>query len=152
MCTTSCDLFPTPPPMTKITVETTVNVPVADAWKAWTEPEAIMKWCSGHPDWHTPRAENDLREGGTFVTRMEAKDGSMGFDFGGTYTTVVPNERIEYVMDDKREVQIAFEDQGDKTHIVETFDAETQNSVEMQRAGWQGIMDNFKTYAEGQKA
>lgn len=113
-----------------------------------------MQWCSGSPDWHTPSSTNDLKEGGTFTTRMEAKDGSMGFDFGGTYTKVIEHEKIEYSMDDKRAVSITFEDhpstgsgQG-STHVVEIFDAEEQNSVEMQQAGWQNIMDNFKKHTE----
>jgi uncharacterized protein YndB with AHSA1/START domain len=135
---------------TRITVETTVNVPVEAAWNAWNDPEAIKQWCSGSPDWHTPRATVDLREGGTFSSRMEAKDGSMGFDFGGTYTKVIPHQQIEYTMEDGRKVEITFEDQGGTTHIVETFDAEGKNPVEMQRAGWQTIMDNFKTYTEAQ--
>lgn len=134
--------------MTQITVETTVNTSIENAWHCWTTPECIMQWCSGSPDWHTQKATNDLKEGGTFVTRMEAKDGSVGFDFGGTYSTVVEYKQIEYTMDDGRKVSIAFEGQDGSTHIVETFDAENENPVEMQRAGWQTIMDNFKKHAE----
>lgn len=134
--------------MTAITVETTVNRSPEDVWHCWTTPECIVQWCTGSPDWHTPKSENDLREGGKFITRMEAKDGTMGFDFGGTYTKIVEHEQIEYSMDDKREVSITFESNGDGTHITETFDAEEQNPVEMQRQGWQNIMDNFKKHTE----
>lgn len=133
---------------TQITVKTTVNVPVAKAWKTWTTPEDIMQWNSASEDWHTPKAENDLRTGGTFSSRMEAKDGSMGFDFGGTYDNVVTNELIEYTMSDGRKVTINFAGYGDTTDITETFDAETENSEELQRAGWQSIMDNYKKYTE----
>lgn len=135
--------------MTQITVETTVERPIADVWHCWATPECIMQWCSGSADWHTPKATNDLREGGTFTTRMEAKDGSVGFDFGGTYTKVVENQQIDYTMDgDGRKVSISFEDRDGQTHVVETFDAESENPVEMQRAGWQTIMDNFKRHTE----
>lgn len=134
--------------MTKITVETTVNVPAEKAWTCWNTPECINAWSTGHPDWHTKDAQVDLREGGSFSSRMEAKDGSAGFDFGGSFTKVVPNKQLEYTMDDGRTVQISFEDQGGKTRIVETFDAETENSDEMQRQGWQGILDNFKAHVE----
>lgn len=133
---------------TQITVKTTVNVPVAKAWKTWTTPEDIMQWNSASEDWHTPKAENDLRTGGTFSSRMEAKDGSMGFDFGGTYDNVVTNELIAYTMSDGRKVTISFAGYGNTTDIVETFDAETENPEEMQRAGWQSIMDNYKKYTE----
>lgn len=133
---------------TKITVATTVNAPVEKVWDMWNKPEHITQWNSASPDWHAPRAENDLREGGSFSCRMEAKDGSFGFDFGGTYDKVDTHKRIEYTMSDGRQVQIGFTPQGDQTTIEETFDAETQNSEELQRTGWQAIMDNFKKYAE----
>lgn len=133
---------------TPITVETTVNAPVATVWKCWTEPEHITQWNAASDDWHSPSATNDLREGGTFTARMEAKDGSAGFDFGGTYTKVVDQKEIAYTMDDGRKVSVTFEDKGDQTHVIETFDAETQNSPELQRAGWQSILDNFKKHAE----
>ena len=133
---------------TKITVATTVNAPVEKVWDMWNKPEHITQWNSASPDWHAPRAENDLREGGSFSCRMEAKDGSFGFDFGGTYDKVENHRRIEYTMSDGRQVQISFTPQGDQTAIEETFDAESQNSEELQRTGWQAIMDNFKKYAE----
>lgn len=131
-----------------ITVETTVNAPIEKVWDAWNNPEDIKQWCVGSPDWHTPSASVELKEGGTFTTRMEAKDGSMGFDMSGTYTTVSEHKEIAYTMGDGRKVRITFEDQGGTVHIVETFDAESENPPEMQRQGWQGILDNFKKHVE----
>ena len=133
---------------TKITVEATVNAPVEKVWKAWNDPQHIKNWCAASDDWHAPKAENDLRTGGTFNTRMEAKDGSFGFDFGGVYDNVKKNELIEYTMGDGRQVHVTFSPAGDQTKIVETFDAEATNPVEMQRGGWQAILDNFKKYTE----
>lgn len=133
---------------TKITVEATVNAPVEKVWKTWSEPQHIKQWCAASDDWHAPKAENDLRTGGTFSTRMEAKDGSFGFDFGGVYDNVKKNELIEYTMGDGRKVRVIFTPTGDITKIVETFDAETTNPVDMQRTGWQAILDNFKKYTE----
>ena len=133
---------------TKITIEATVNAPVEKVWKLWSGPEHITKWASASDDWHTPRAENDLRTGGKFSSRMEAKDGSMGFDFGGVYDNVKENELIEYTMGDDRRVIINFMGKGNETKIVQTFDAEETNPVEMQRGGWQAILNNFKKYAE----
>ena len=131
-----------------ITVQTTVNAPIERIWRLWTNPEHITKWNSASDDWHTPRAENDLRNGGKFTSRMEARDGSMGFDFAGVYDEVRQNERIVYTMSDGRKVTIDFTDDGDKTTIVESFDPEAENPREMQQAGWQAILDNFKKYAE----
>ncbi len=136
---------------TPITVEATIDAPIEKVWEFWTTPEHIMQWNSASPDWHTPKAENDLREGGTFSSRMEARDGSVGFDFGGTYTTVIEHKEIAYTMSDGRKVRVTFDGQGDHTHVTETFDAESQNSPEMQKAGWQSILDNFKTYTEKQR-
>ena len=133
---------------TQITVEATVNAPVEKVWKTWSEPQHITKWCAASEDWHAPKAENDLRTGGKFSTRMEAKDGSFGFDFGGVYDNVKKNELIEYTMGDGRKVQVTFSPSGDQTKIVETFEAESTNPVEMQRGGWQAILDNFKKYTE----
>lgn len=135
---------------TKITVESKINAPVEKVWKAWTTPDDVMKWNNASDDWHTPRAENDLRPGGQFEYRMEARDGSFGFDFGGTYDEVVSNKKIAYTMSDGRRVEITFEGIGDTTNVKETFDAETINSVELQRNGWQAILDNFKRHAESQ--
>lgn len=133
---------------TMLTVECTVNAPVATVWESWTKPQHITQWCYASPEWHTPRAENDLRTGGRFVTRMEAKDGSMGFDFGGTYDKVRTNEYIEYTMDDNRKAIINFVAEGNTVKVVESFEAESTNPLEMQQAGWQSILDNFKTYTE----
>jgi uncharacterized protein YndB with AHSA1/START domain len=133
---------------TSITIETTVNAPVAKVWKTWTEPAHIIQWGSPSPEWHTPRAENDLRVGGKFLSRMEARDGSMGFDFGGVYSLVTENEAIDYTMGDGRKAWIRFTSNGNQTKIVETFEAENENSIEMQRAGWQAILDSFKAHTE----
>lgn len=133
---------------TQVTVKNTVNAPVEKVWKYWSDPQHITKWCSPSDDWHTPRAENDLRTGGAFVSRMEAKDGSFGFDFGGVYDNVVENKLIEYTIADGRKVVIHFNAKGNETEVVETFDTENMNPVEMQRAGWQAILDNFKKYTE----
>jgi len=133
---------------TKITVESTVNAPVEKVWNYWSTPEHITKWCTASDDWHTPFAQNDLRTGGKFSSRMEAKDGSFGFDFGGVYDLVKTNELIEYTMGDGRKVEIHFITDGNKTKIVETFDAETTNPIETQQGGWQAILDNFKKYTE----
>jgi uncharacterized protein YndB with AHSA1/START domain len=133
---------------TKITVETTVKAPVSKTWKFWNEPEDIKNWCSASEDWHAPHAENDLQTGKRFMTTMAAKDGSMSFDFGGVYTNIEPHKEIAYTMDDGREVTVMFTDLGNETKVVETFEAETSNPEEMQRGGWQAILDNFKKYAE----
>lgn len=132
----------------QITVETTINAPIEKIWEYWTKPEHITKWCNASDDWHAPSATNDLRVGGTFTTRMEAKDGSAGFDFGGTYTTVEEFKKIEYTMggEDGRKVSIEFIPEGEGVKIIETFEAESQNPVDMQKAGWQSILDNFKKY------
>ena len=131
-----------------ITVETTVNAPVEKVWQLWSSPEHITKWNSASPDWHTPRATNDLRAGGKFTSRMEAKDGSMGFDFEGVYDEVRENEHLAYTMADGRKVTVNFTEDGGKTRVVETFDPEAENPREMQQAGWQAILDSFKKYAE----
>lgn len=131
-----------------ITIETTVNAPVAKVWQYWTEPAHITQWNCASNDWHSPRAENDVTTGGKFNIRMEAKDGSMGFDFGGTYDKVVVNELIAFTMGDGRKVSVGFIPEGQGTRIVESFEAETENSVEMQQSGWQSILNNFKKYTE----
>ena len=133
---------------TSITVENTINAPVEKVWAYWSAPEHITKWNNASEDWHSPRAENDLRTGGKFSARMEAKDGSMGFDFGGTYDEVKTNEVIAYTMSDGRKVVVNFTKEGDQTKVIETFDAEETNPIEMQRGGWQAILDNFKKYVE----
>ena len=133
---------------TTITIEATVNAPVQKVWNYWTSPEHITKWNNASPDWHTPSATNDLRPGGKFNSRMEAKDGSVGFDFWGTYDVVKPNEYIEYTMGDGRKVKNTFTGKGNQTHITSSFEAENENPIEMQKGGWQAILDNFKSYTE----
>lgn len=131
-----------------LTVETLINAPLGKVWENFTNPEAIKHWNNASPDWHTPTAQNDLRKGGSFSYRMEAKDGSFGFDFGGVYDDVVEKELIEYTMGDGRTVKVLFKEEDGQTEVVETFEAEDQNSLEMQQAGWQAILDNFKNYVE----
>lgn len=133
---------------TVITIETTVNAPVSKVWSVWTEPDHIKKWNSASDDWHTTSSENDVRVGGKFSSRMEAKDGSFGFDFGGIYDEVKENELLAYTLGDERKVRVIFADNGDNTVISESFEAEETNPVEMQRGGWQAILDNFKKYTE----
>jgi uncharacterized protein YndB with AHSA1/START domain len=131
-----------------ITVENTVNAAVNKAWQYFTLPQHITQWNNASEDWHTPLAENDLRVGGKFLYRMEAKDGSMGFDFWGVYDEVKTNELIAYTMGDSRKAKITFSSFGNQTKIVTIFDAETENPVELQKSGWQAILDNFKKYTE----
>jgi len=133
-----------------ITVQTNVNAPIEKVWRLWSEPEHITKWVTASGEWHTPRAENDLRTGGQFSSRMEAKDGSMGFDFAGVYDEVRENEYIGYTLGDGRKVTIDFKTDGDGTAIVQTFEPESENPREMQQGGWQAILDSFKRYAEKQ--
>jgi len=133
---------------TILTVENTINAPIEKVWEYWTKPEHLTKWNNASDDWHTPWAKNDLRQGGSFAARMEAKDGSMGFDFGGVYDAVKPNEYIEYTLGDGRKVKINFTANGNTTKVVERFEAETANSLELQQGGWQAILDNFKKYTE----
>lgn len=134
--------------MNKITIETTIDAPLEKVWDFWGKPEHITKWNAASDDWHTPRAENDLRTGGKFSSRMEAKDGSVGFDFEGIYGEVIDHQKIAYAMSDGRQVEILFEDLDGKTKVTEHFDPETENSSDMQREGWQAILDNFKKYVE----
>ena len=131
-----------------IIIETTVKAPVSKVWEYWTKPEHIIKWNNASDDWHTTKAESDLREGGKFSSRMEAKDGSFGFDFGGVYDKLKENELIEYTIGDGRKVKITFSNNGTETKVVETFEAENTNSIEMQKGGWQAILDNFRKYTE----
>lgn len=133
----------------RITVEAVVNRPLEDVWEIWTNPLHVVEWNSASPDWHTPKAENDLRSGGMFNYLMAARDGSFQFEFFGTYDEVLPLKRIAYTMGDGRKVEVDFMEQEGSVRVTETFDAEETNPVEMQRAGWQSIMDHFKEYAEG---
>jgi uncharacterized protein YndB with AHSA1/START domain len=131
-----------------INVQATVNAPVEKTWKYFTEPDHITKWAFASPDWHAPRAENDLRKGGRFLTAMAAKDGSFAFDFTGVYDNVAKNKEIQYTIDDGRKVKITFESKGNATTVTETFEAESENPIEMQRGGWQAILDSFKNHVE----
>lgn len=134
--------------LTPITVETTINAPIAHVWQCWTEPGHITRWCQASPDWHAPYAANDVQAGGKFKTTMAAKDGSMSFDFEGVYDSVTPNSHMAYSMADGRRVQVWFTETDGTTQVKETFDPENQNPVEMQQAGWQAILDSFKNYTE----
>ncbi len=133
-----------------ITIEATVHAPIEKVWEYWTVPAHITKWNNASDEWHTPYAENDLRAGGKFVSRMEAKDGSFGFDFGGIYDEVRNHEFISYKLEDGRKVQITFIAEENDTKVIEVFEAEAANPIEMQQEGWQAILDNFKRHAEQQ--
>lgn len=133
---------------TDVTVETIVNAPVEKVWRYWNEPKHITQWCFAIDTWHAPKAENDLRVGGKLITTMAAKDGSMSFDFEGVYDKVENHKLIEYTIVDGRKVKIVFTSNGNETKVTETFETETTNPVEMQRGGWQAILDNFKKYTE----
>jgi uncharacterized protein YndB with AHSA1/START domain len=133
---------------TAITVQVTVNAPVEKVWEFWGNPEHITKWCHASDDWHAPYADNDLQTGGKFKTTMAAKDGSFSFDFGGVYSNVKEYSLIEYGLEDGRKVKIGFVSQDGATIVTETFDPESINPIEMQRGGWQAILDNFKNYTE----
>ncbi|WP_184542194.1 SRPBCC family protein [Mucilaginibacter sp. FT3.2] len=133
---------------TAITVTATINAPVTKVWEFWSKPEHITKWCNASDDWHVPYADNDLRVDGKFKTTMAAKDGSFSFDFGGIYTDVQENSLIAYGIEDGRHVKIEFTEHDGATTVTETFDPETTNPIEMQRGGWQAILDNLKKYTE----
>jgi uncharacterized protein YndB with AHSA1/START domain len=134
-----------------ITIETEVKAPIEKIWEHWNEPAHIVQWATASDDWHTTRATNDLKPGGQFVTRMEAKDGSMGFDFAGTYTNVVPMKKIAYKIGDGRNVDIDFISKDNGYRIIEKFEAEEENPIEMQQGGWQAILNNFKKNVESNK-
>lgn len=131
-----------------ITVQNNINAPIETVWECWTNPVHITKWNNASDDWHTPYAENDLKTGGRFKSTMASKDGTMSFDFEGEYTLVEQNEAIEYVMADGRKVEISFAATPSGVDVIESFDPETENSEEMQRGGWQAILNNFKKYVE----
>jgi uncharacterized protein YndB with AHSA1/START domain len=137
--------------MLKIVIQTTVKSSIEKVWAAWSTPADINQWNAASDDWHNPRSTNDLRVDGKFSYRMEAKDGSIGFDFEGTYTNVEHGKLIEYVLGDGRTVSIAFDSSVDGIKVVEAFDAEDSNSAEMQRQGWQSILDRFGSYVEASK-
>jgi uncharacterized protein YndB with AHSA1/START domain len=132
----------------KVTVETVVKAELNKVWDVWNTPEDIKQWNTAQADWHTTKSTVDLREGGKFLTHMEAKDGSEGFDFEGTYTRIVPKKAIEYRMSDGREVKVEFVEDPGGVLVKETFDAETENTPELQRQGWQAILDNFGRHVE----
>lgn len=132
----------------KIKVETIINSDIDQVWKAWNTPEDINRWNAASDDWHNPESRLDLKPGGTFSYRMEARDGSMGFDFEGTYSKVIEKNLIEYYMADGREVSVQFIQLEGGVMVVEEFDAETENDPELQRQGWQSILDNFKKHVE----
>lgn len=132
----------------KIKVETLVPIPIEKVWHFWTSPVHIKKWNNASKEWHTPSVENDLREKGKFNYRMEAKDGSSGFDFEGEYTEVKEQKKIKYRLNDGREVEVLFKPVDNATFIEETFDPEAENPVDIQQKGWQAILENFREYAE----
>ncbi len=135
--------------MDSISINASVNAPIAKVWEYYTTAEHVTKWNAAHESWHCPKAENDFREGGKFSYRMEARDGSFGFDFGGIYDSVKPQESFAYTLDDQRKASISFEAKGQDTTIVSVvFDPETINDPEFQKLGWQAILDNFKNYTE----
>lgn len=132
----------------KITVNVSINAPISKVWDAYNDPDQVTKWNHASEDWHSPSASNDLTVGGRFSYRMEAKDESAGFDFEGTYTEIEDQRLIKYTMDDDREVEVVFEGDEEKTDITVTFDAESENELDVQKDGWQAILDNFKKYVE----
>ena len=134
---------------TEITVSIIVNAPLQKVWQFWTLPEHIKQWNFASDDWHATKSENDLQVGGKFLSRMEAKDGSFGFDFWGVYDEIKENELITYTMGDGRKAKIIFINEGNATKVIETFEAENENSIELQQGGWQAILNNFKKYSEG---
>jgi len=131
----------------EITVQTTVAAPIDHVWRAYTTPADIIQWNSASDDWHTTAASVDLRAGGAFSSRMETKDGSMGFDFAGTYTEVIEHQRIAYAFGD-RKAQVTFTQGSDGVTVQVQFDSEPSHSIEQQQAGWQAILDNFKRHVE----
>ena len=133
---------------TKLTVHATINANRKKVWDYYTKPEHITKWNFADPSWHCPSAENDMRIGGKYKARMEAKDGSFGLDFEAVYTKLDEGDRFTYLMGDGREASVDFLDMGPKTDMIVKFDAETENPIEMQKGGWQSILDNFKKYTE----
>ena len=134
----------------KVTIGGRARLSVQQAWDIWTSPSHITKWNAAQPEWHSPSATNDLRPGGEFNFRMEARDGSMGFDFSGVYDDVIPEKHLAYTLGDGRKVTVDFIEREGQVEIIETFDAETENPVDFQQQGWQAILDSFIQYAESQ--
>lgn len=135
----------------KIRIETTVHADIDTVWSAWNSPDDIKQWNAASDDWHTTESTVDLRKGGKFSSKMEAKDGSVGFDFSGTYTNVIDKQRIEYSLDDDRKVVVQFSIAEGGVKVEETFESESQYSIEHQREGWQSILNNFARYVESYK-
>lgn len=131
-----------------ISIQTQVNAPISKVWEYYNKPTHIVNWNNASSDWHTPKAENDFKVGGRFVYRMESVDGKNGFDFGGVYTQIEQESVLKYTIDDGRKVEVFMNDVDGKTNVDLTFEAETENSLELQREGWQAILDNFKNYVE----
>jgi uncharacterized protein YndB with AHSA1/START domain len=132
----------------KITINAEIDASVEKVWEMWNSPEHIVNWNATSEDWQTTRASNELKIGGSSSCRMEAKDGSMGFDFNWIYTAVESNKHLEYTLEDNRKVVIDFSEENGKVNIIQTFDAETENTMELQKLGWQSILNNFKKYVE----
>lgn len=136
----------------KITIHAGINANIVKVWEFYNEPKHITKWNFTDPLWHCPTATNDLRVGGRYSARMEAKDGSFGFDFNGLYIEVIEHEKIAYLLEDERTVEITFENENGSTLLTITFEAENQNTLEAQKQGWQSILDNFKKYVENKES
>ncbi|WP_234121654.1 SRPBCC family protein [Clostridium hydrogenum] len=134
--------------MEVITIKADINQSIEKVWEYWNDPKHIVNWSMASDSWHVPFAKNDLEVGGKFISRMEAKDGSMGFDFGGTYDEIIKNKFIAYTLGDGRKVKIEFIRDREMTKVVESFEAEESNPIKMQKDGWQAILDNFKKYIE----
>lgn len=131
-----------------VTVQTIVNAPIEQVWKSWIEPKHIEQWNAASDDWHTPKAINDVRVGGRFVYTMAAKDGSVSFDFNGTFEEIIEFKKIVTRLDDDRRVWVTFEEHNRGFQVIETFEIEDENTEELQRMGWQAILDNFKKHVE----
>ncbi len=131
-----------------LTIDTIVKSSIENVWNAYTEPQHIVNWNFASSDWHCPKAENDMKIGGKYSARMEAKDGSFGFDFVAVYDEIIPFEKIVYTIEDGRKVITVFENLNDAIKITTVFEAENQNPIDMQKAGWQAILNNFKNYTE----
>lgn len=136
---------------TQISIEASVNAPVAKAWECYTQVDHVLQWNHASDDWHSPSGENDLRPGGKFNYRMEARDGSFGFDFWGIYDEVIPQKKIAYTLGDDRKATVNFLPNGDQTDVSVVFEAEDTNPIELQRGGWQMILNNYKKHTESCK-
>lgn len=132
-----------------VSVNAIVKADLKKVWDCWTSPECIKQWNQASEDWHTTDAQNDLKDGGKFSSRMEAKDGSMGFDFSGRYDVVAPGSHLEYTLKDNRKVKINFLEKRNGIHVLETFEAESSQPVDIQKEGWQAILNSFKRFVEG---